>query len=84
MNRSAPGVWKKFGWAPAASTSTSAATTSPPVRVTAGASGSAAATSAVRTWTLSCLANMSARSKRMSSGVSSAVATWYSSGWNWW
>ncbi len=84
VNSSAPGVWKKFGWEPAASTTASAASSLWSASVTVFASGSAATTSAVRTSTLSCRWNMGSRSKAMSLGVSSVVATWYSSGWNWW
>ena len=81
----APGVWKKFGCEPAARTSASPLHVSPSCvrhgprcRVHAGDLGE------LDVYVVPGPANTSRNEWAMSLGASCEVATWYSSGWNWW
>ena len=81
---SAPGVPKKFGTDPAASTTASPVQLSPSVAVTVQVAGSRDATSASLMFTLRCLWKTLRSETAMLLVPSWDVATWYSSGWNWW
>ena len=82
--RSAPGVPKKFGTDPAASTTASPVQLSPSVAVTVHVAGSIDATSAILMLTLRRLWKTLRSETAMLLVPSCEVATWYSSGWNWW
>ena len=75
---------KKFGADPAASTTASPVQLSPSVAVTVHVAGSIDATSAILMLTLRRLWKILRSETAMLLVPSWEVATWYSSGWNWW
>ena len=79
---SAPGVLKKFGCEPMASTRKSADIEMPSALVTVLVAGSMFATSATRTETPARLRKTCRIGRATSVTFTCAVATWYSSGWN--